>query len=445
MFERILIANRGEVAARVARTCRRLGIETVALHTTAEASAPHVEACDESIDVGDDPAVFDDVERMVDAARRANVQAVHPGYGLARDEVAFARALAEAGIAYVGPSAERLAALCDRLAVRNAAAELGVRVLPGSERPILEPNAALADVDVLSYPVVVKAARGFGEPDGLPVANDVAELSEALDALGSLDAIGGAYLERWVERARHVEVQLVVAGEEAVVLGDREVSLRKGQRRVLAEAPASALDQLHDDVAVRGAIWDASCDVALALGVTGIASCHYLLDGDDTFYFVGLTPGLSVEHAATEMCSGLDLVELAISIASGEPMPPEVHKREPTGCAFLARVDCALDPRTNRPFESRVEAARWPPAPQGKVRIETGVKVGSVILPEHDPLVASVTTYAPTRHDALLMLDRILAEIHLAPVVTNLRLLRKALNHESLRAGQYDDGFLERV
>ncbi len=445
MFERILIANRGEVAARVARTCRRLGVETVALASHAEASAPHVEACDEWIDLGDGEDALCDVGRVAEAAKSAGVHAVHPGYGLARDEVALARALAEAGIAYVGPGAERLAALRDRIAVRNAASALGVRVLPGSEEAILTPNAALADVDRLEYPVVVKAVRGFGEPDALPVVNDVAELSEALDALGPLEAAGGAYLERWVERARHVEVQVVSAGEDAVVLGDREVSLRRGHRRVLAEAPACALDQLHHDQAVRGALWDASADLALAVGAAGLATCHFLLDSDGTFFFVGLTPGLTVEHSTTEMCVGLDLVEIALRIAAGEPMPPEVLRSEPTGCALLARVDASLDPRTGTAFESRVDAARWPPAPQGKVRIETGVKVGSVILPAHDPLVASVTTYAPTRHDALLMLDRILAEIHLAPVVTNLRLLRKGLNHEALRAGQYDEGFLDRV
>jgi acetyl/propionyl-CoA carboxylase alpha subunit len=145
------------------------------------------------------------------------------------------------------------------------------------------------------------------------------------------------------------------------------------------------------------------------------------------------------------MCTGLDLVELQLRLAAGEPMPPEVARAEATGAALQARIEASTDPRTGDPFTSRVEAARWPPAPQGKVRIEAGVKPGSHVFPEHDPTVCTVTTYAPNRHDALLMLDRILAEIHLSPLVTNLRLLRKALNHESLRAGQYDDGFLERI
>ncbi len=444
MFERILIANRGEVAARVARTCRRLGIETVGLHTDHESGAPHVEACDESVRL-EDASAYVSVTQIVTAAREARVVAVHPGYGLARDEIALARALAEAEIAYVGPAADRLEAMRDRLAVREIAASLGVRVLAGSEAAILDPNAALADVDRIGYPVVVKPVRGYGEPDGLPVAHDVAALSEALESLAPLDERGGAYLERWLDRARHVEVQLVADGNEAQVLADREVSLRKGPQRLLAEAPARALDELHDGEALRGAIWDASCDIATALGCVGVASCHFLVDSDGTFYFVGISPGLGVEHTTTEMCTGLDLVELSIALAHGDPIPAEAWHAEPTGCAFLARVDASLDPRTGRPFESSVETTRWPPAPQGKVRIETGIKVGSLVQADHEPMLASVTTYAPTRHDALLMLDRILAEIHLGPVVTNLRLLRKALNHESVRAGQYDDGLIERI
>jgi 3-methylcrotonyl-CoA carboxylase alpha subunit len=442
MFERILIANRGEVAARVARTCRRVGIETIGVHTAYEAEAPHVEACDSSVLIGDSPDAYADVDRLVAAAKDQGVQAVHPGYGIARAELALAQALEAAGIVYVGGPAEKLAAAGDRLRVRAIAEELGIRTLPGSERAIVEPNDALADVDRVGYPVVVKRAYAFAEPDALPAIEDVAALSDVLTAIAA-----PAYMERWVERARHVEVQLLHAGngEGAVTLGDREVSLRRGQRRVFAESPAVGLTELFDEDATRGAMWEASSDIATALGYPGLLSCHFILDADGSFAFLGVTPGLQVEHSTAEMCCGIDLVEMQVRLAAGEPMPPEALRAEPTGCAVQARVDAATDPRDGRAFESRVDQARWPPAPQGKVRIETGVKVGSTILPDYDPMLASVTTYAPTRHDAILTLDRVLAEIHLGPVVTNLRLLRKALNHESLRARQYDDGFLDRI
>jgi acetyl/propionyl-CoA carboxylase alpha subunit len=445
MFERILIANRGEVATRVARTCRRLGLETVAVFTADEAGALHVEACDEGVLIGEEPSAHLDVEKIARAARASGVQAVHPGYGLERDEVALARALEEVGIVLIGPPAAKIEALADRMAVRDLAAALGVRVLPGSEQAFVDPNDALAEVDRLGYPVTLHERLGFAGSLPVSVASDAYELSEAIRELGPLDRVGGAFLATWVERARYVEVQLVATADDVLVVGDLELSLRRGPRPLIAESPARAIDQLRHGAALRGAMWDAASEIVRATGCAGLVSCRFAIDGDGTFFFVGLALGLRVEHPVVEMCCGLDLVELAVRVAAGEAMPPEAMRAEPSGCAFSARIDAATDPRTGQPFDARVEAARWPPAPQGKVRIETGVKAGSYVCASHDPLLASVTTYAPTRHDALLMLDRILSETHLAPVVTNVRLLRKALNHESVRAGQYDEGLIDRI
>lgn len=443
MFERILIANRGEVAARVARTCRRVGLETVAVHVDPlDEGAAHVAACDEAISLGDDPHAYTDPAALLAAAQARQVHAIHPGYGALANDPAFARAVVEAGLVFVGPSAETLERVRDRLAVRAAAIEQGIRVLPGSERPITGPQQALEDVDRIDYPVVLRPVIGLGDASGV-VARDVAELAEGLAALDPLDL--GAYVETWVERARHVEVQLFGAESGAIPLGDREVSLRRGDRRVICESPAAALEQLRTCDAVRGAMWEAASELAQRLEVRGLASAHFVLDGDGLFYLVGLTPGLEVEHTAIEMCAGIDLVEMQLRHAAGEDLSDELSRVEPSGCALLAYVDAACDPATGLAFESHVQAARWPPAPPGKVRIETGIQIGSLVSPAYDPLVASVTTYAPNRHDALLMLDRILAEIHLTPLVTNQRLLRKALNHESFRAGQFDEGFVDRI
>lgn len=445
MFERILIANRGEVATRVARTCRRLGIETIAVHVGVDEGALHVEACDEAAHLGDDPSAYHDAARLVAIAKERGAHAVHPGYGLFADEAGFARAVESAGLVFVGPAAERFEAARDRLFVRSLAIEAGVRVLPGSEQPIFGPQLALEHVDRIGYPVEVRPVRGIGEPALRYACEDVADLAEALAALDPLEDHGGVYIEERVELARHVEVQVIFDGEDAIVLGDREVTLRSGGRRILCESPAPALDQLHHREAVRGAIWEAAAEVATRLGCRGLASCHFVLDADGTFFFSSFRPGLQVEHPTIEMCSGIDLVEMQLRLAAGEPIPPELRTAETTGAALQARVDAATDPETGLAFESSVQSARWPPAPQGTVRIETGVRVGSIVSPAHDPLVATVTTYAPNRHDALLMLDRILAEIHLTPLVTNLRLLRKVLNHHSLQAGQYDEGFIERI
>lgn len=445
LFDRILIANRGEVALRVARTCRRLGVDTVAVHVAPDAGAPHVEACDEAVEIGDDPRAYRNGVALLKIAQEKEVQAIHPGYGLLADEPVFAGEVEAAGLVFVGPAAERFEAARSRIAVRQQAIEAGVRVLPGSERPIMSSDDALEDIARLEYPVQVKPVRGVGEPKEARVAHDVAALADALDALGDLEEHGGAYLERHVDRARHVEVQLVFDGTESLVIGDRDVSLRKDGRRVLAESPAVALDQLHHGDAKRGALWDASNEIAARLGCRGLASCRFVIDADGAFYFVGFTPGLQVEHATIEMCAGIDLVEVQLHLATGEEIPPDLLKVESTGAALQARIDAACDPETGRPFDSAVTVARWPPAPPGKVRIESGVKMGSPVSSAYDPTVATVTTYAPNRHDAMLMLDRILAEIHLNPLVTNQRLLRKALNHESLQAGQYDEDFLDRI
>lgn len=445
MFERILIANRGEVATRVARTCRRLGIDTIGVHVSDEADALHVEACDEVVDLGDDPGAYRDAARLLAVAKERGANAVHPGSGLLADDPSFARAVEAEGLIFVGPAAERFEAAADRIRVRKVAIDAGVRVLGGSERAIVGPREALIDVDRIEYPVVVRPVNGVGEAAIHHVVHDVAELAEALADLDPLESHGGVYLEKHVELARHVVVQMIFDGEDAIALGDREVSLRKEGRRLIAESPAPAIDQLHHRDAVRGAMWEAATEVATRLGCLGLGSCHFLVDADAAFFFTGFTPSLQVEHPTIEMCLGMDLVEMQLRLAAGEPSPPELRTVESTGAALQARVDAATDPATGLAFASHVQSARWPPAPQGKVRIETGINVGNVVSQAHDPLVATVTTYAPNRHDALLMLDRILAEIHIAPLVTNLRLLRKVLNHESFRAGQYDESFVDRI
>lgn len=444
MIERILIANRGEAAVRVARSCRRLGIETIGVRVDGEDGVPHVDACDGTISLGTDPAAYWDPAALVTAAGEAGVHAVHPGYGGLAAEPALGAAVESQGLLFIGPAAERFETARDRLGLRSIAEEAGVRTLPGSGRPVLDPADALADVERLAYPVEVARVHGLGEPTVRRLAEERDDLAGILAELGDLGDLGGALLTRHVERGRRVEVQLAYDGTTAHVLGDREVSLRKEHRRLLCESPACALDQLRHSDAVRGAIWDASVEITTRVGCRGLVTCQFVLDADGVFYFTDFTAGLQTEHAVTEMCTGLDLVELQLTLAAGESLPEAVARTEPNGAALQARIDASADPTSGRPFESRVEHVRWPPAPQGKVRIEAGVGRGSRIETSHEALVATVTTYAPGRHDALLMLDRVLAEIHLAPLVTNLRLLRKALNHESFRAGQYDDAFLDR-
>lgn len=439
MFERILIANRGEVAARVARTCGRIGADTVTLHEPGEEQAAHVQASDESVAI--EPGAHRDPKAIVAAALAARCTAIHAGYGLFDGDPALASLGARHGITVVGPPPDAIVLYRDRPAVRAAAVAAGLRVLPGSEdvhRSREEVRAVAADV---GFPVVLKPAYGVGEPAALAVA----ETAEALEALlEAADEPLAHYVERHVDRPRHVEIVIVGDGQDVVLLGDHECSVRKDHRRVVAEAPAPAIDALHRGAAVRAAMWGAATDLGLSFGLRGVLTLHFILDAAGRFYFLGLRPGLGPEHALVEMRAEVDLVEAEVRLSAGEGIPKEIQRAEGTGHAVQARIEAALDPRDQRPFPGRVEDVRWPPVPAGKVRIEAGVHVGGKITPEHDPLLATVTSFAPTRHEAVLLLDRVVAETRLGPLVSNLRLVRRALNHESFRASQVDEGFLDR-
>ena len=443
MFEKILIANRGEVAARVARSARRIGADTVALQAPGEEDAVHVQACDHVIAL-ESMSEHGSPRAIAAAALASGCSAVHPGYGLLEGDPELARAVERAGLTFIGPSPELLVMARDRVAMRTVAEDCGVRVLPGSSRACSTIDELRQDALAIGLPLVIKPAHGIGEPPQLVVAEDDETLEAKLAELSTEDDVA-FFVERYVERPRHLEVQVVGDGAGNVaVLGEREVSMRKDARRVLAEAPAPALDQLHRGEAARSAVWGAAHDVAAALALRGVASVRFLLDPVGRFWFVDLHPGLAPEHALHEMCTGVDLVEVEVRIAAGEAVVADLARIEPTGHAVQARIDAAMDPRDGRPFAGRADDVRWPPVPTGKVRIETGVQPRSRITPHHDPTVATVTTYAPSRHEAVLVLDRVIAETRIAPLVTNLRLLRRALNLESFRAGQIDEGTLER-
>lgn len=447
MFERILVANRGEIGARLARTLRRLGADTVAVCVPGEEESVHVQACDTHVLLpeasGRDP--YRDVATIVRAATNSGCQAVHAGYGLFDHGPELARAIEKAGLTHIGPAPELVVLARDRAALRVAANEAGLRVLAASGEPLFTATAIRDEIAALGLPLVVKPAFGIHEPVSLPVLSDADDVARYLAARAADPDADPVVLERWVERPRHVEVYVAGDGTDFVVVGDVEASVRKDHRRVIAESPAPAIDCLHRGAAVRSAVWAASLDLVRDLALRGIAAVHFLFDAQGHFHFVGLRPGLAPEHALVEMCTATDLVEVECLLALGETLPKQVTSAEPTGHAVQARIEAALDPRDARPFPGRTDDVRWPPAPTGRVRIEASVQPGSRVAAHHDPLVATVTTYAPTRHEAVLVLDRVVAETRIVPLVTNLRLLRRALNHESFRALQVDEGFLDRA
>lgn len=383
MFTKILLATRGEIAARVARTCKRMSVTTVAVHGANEEDAVHVQACDEVIVVTsvEGATTYMDIDTLIDAAKKSGADSVHPGYGMLASSVEFATRVKAEGLHWVGPTPEMLTLCADDAAVRALAAEVTVRMIP---------------------------------PEG----------------------------EEQIPFPRYVEVQLIGdAAFEYVTVGERECSVRHNGKRLLAETPAPALSALLNGDYVREALNEAAIRLAGALKLVGPLSVKFMIDPDGVYFCNGVAVGLTPEHALHEMCTGLDLVEVQMRLAAGEAMPDEVLVATPTGHAIEARV--AWDDA--EPATGVVEEARFPPIGAGKVRIESGFAPGTRILDVYDDVVANVTAFTPARHQSVLTLDRVIAETAMSPQKTNIPLLRKVLGHEGFRAGQFDSTFVERM
>lgn len=440
VFTKVLIADRGLTAVRIARTCERLGMHTIAVHGEADAAAPHVLACEEAVAIaGAQP--YADAAAIVAAARERGADAVHPGTSELALRPAFAELLAGAGIAFAGASRETLALTADRLETRALAVRAGVRVVPSAE-------VALRDLD---------GARGAAERLGVPLrvtpvircgvrARRLEDLDELLDALQSTsrDAAqacgdGRVLLEVDLDRPRRLDVQLVADGNGVVALGERESSVRRGDEPVLCEQPAPALAGLADGDERRRALHEAAIDIAREAALRGAATVTFLLDPGGRTFFVRLDPRIEADHVATEMYAGVDLVEEQLRIAAGQGVSEPARRTQATGHAIQAFV------YGQPPAEGAqaIDTLRWPLLPPGSLRIETNLAAGAA--PEGDRLIATVSAYHQTRHRAVLTLDRVLAETAIAPLATNLAFLRKLLGDDSLRAGQYDVDFTTRM
>lgn len=451
MFEKVLIANRGAIAVRVARTCERLGIATVAVCSDVEQDALHTTTCDEFVCVG--PARVEEsylnAAAIIEAAKKTGAQAIHPGYGLLSENPTFAREVEAAGLTFIGPSADALELFGDKLRARALAHRAGVRVTPGSDEAIADPELARATASALGYPVLVKAAAGGGGI-GMQVARDSDELTKVLDTCGNRAraAFGDdrLYLERFLERPRHVEVQVFGDRQgQLIVLGERECSIQRRHQKVIEESPAPALIFARDGEDKRLALFDAALRIAQEAGYYNAGTAEFILDAHGRFYFMEWNPRLQVEHAVTEMCTGLDLVELQLRVAAGEPLPKEAIRAEGRGHATEARIYAEDATRDFIPKPGEVKTLRWPVLAPGTLRIETGIAAGSAVTPHYDPMVAKLISFGTTRHQSLLTLDRVLAESEIEPLVTNVTFLRRVLAHEAFRAGQYDTEFVQRL
>ncbi|MFI6991246.1 acetyl/propionyl/methylcrotonyl-CoA carboxylase subunit alpha [Nonomuraea wenchangensis] len=448
LFDRVLIANRGEIAVRIARTLRRLGVTAVAVHTPSDADARHVREADLALEV---PSYLD-ADAIAGAALASGAQAVHPGYGFLAENAAFARACAAAGTAFVGPPAEAIDAMGDKIRAKATVSAAGVPVVPGGAEPgdVLE--------EWRDFPALIKPSAGGGGK-GMVLVRSAAELPDALASARrtALAAFGDATLliERYVESPRHIEIQVLAdALGGAVHLGERECSLQRRHQKVIEEAPSPFVTS-----ELRARMGAAAVEAARAVGYVGAGTVEFIVDGaTGAYHFMEMNTRLQVEHPVTELVTGLDLVELQLRVAAGEPLPFGQDDVRLSGHAVEARVYAEDPARGFLPTGGRVLLLREPgvpgpaaqpdsrPAGSGPlVRTDSGLTEGGVVGSEFDPMLSKVVAWAPDRKAALRALDRALAGTAVLGVVTNVPFLRALAIHPAVRAGELDTGLIERA
>ncbi len=439
-IRRLLIANRGEIALRVARTAERLGIETVAVFSDADRLAPHVARCDQAVRLGpaDAASSYLDRERLLAAAKRSGADAVHPGYGFLSENAGFAQAVVDAGLVWVGPHADAIARMGSKIEARRLAADAGVPIIPGFDASQQDAELARA-ADEIGYPVMIKASAGGGGK-GIRIVHEPSAFADRLrDARAEAKRGFGddaMIVERYVQRPRHVEVQVIGDRHGTVLhLGTRECSLQRRHQKVIEEAPAPWLP----DGARRG-LEEAAVKLASAIGYDNAGTVEFVVDDESgEFFFLEMNTRLQVEHPVTEMVTHLDLVELQLLVASGSPLPLAQAAVGWDGHAIEARLN-AEDPwQQFRPQAGRVAELR---VPKG-VRFDAGIEWGSEIPPHYDSMVAKLIAHGPDRETARRRLVAGLEELHVVGVRTNQGFLRWLLTHEAVSAGPVTTRFLD--
>ena len=440
-IRKVLVANRGEIAIRICRTLREMGIGSVAIYSDADYDSPHVYAADEAYPVGPAPAAqsYLNVERILEAAQNAGVDAVHPGYGFLSESAAFADRVLGAGLVWIGPSPAAIRALGDKLSARALALRAGVPVLPGTEHPIRDAEELTRAADRIGYPVVLKAAAGGGGK-GMRRVNSAEEFEQAMRLTQgeARNAFGDdrIYLERWLEKPRHIEVQLLGDSHgDVIALGERDCSIQRRHQKLVEETPSPALDDAR-----RAALWELAVKVARAGGYTNAGTAEFLMDQGGGFYFLEVNARLQVEHPVTEMALGVDLVREQVRLASGEKLTMRQEDVRPRGASIEFRI-YAEDPDGG--FLPQAGTVRRVELPQGPgVRCDVGVRSGGVVPVHYDPLIGKVIVWGEARAHALARGARALEECVLEGIPTTLSFHRWLLEQHAFRAGTYDTAFV---
>ncbi len=440
MFEKILIANRGEIALRIQRACREMGIQTVAVHSTADADAMHVRLADESVCIGPPSATHSylNVPALITACELTGAQAIHPGYGFLSENAAFAQIVSEHDITFIGPTAAHITMMGDKITAKDAMKRLGVPVVPGSDGEITEDAVALRVADEIGYPVLVKASAGGGGR-GMKLARTAAELPNALSTArseaGAAFGSTAVYLEKYLGKPRHIEIQVMADSHGNVVhLGERDCSLQRRNQKVLEEAPSPILKPEE-----RAEIGDRCAKALAELGYLGAGTVEFLYE-DGGFYFIEMNTRLQVEHPVTEMVYGVDLVREQIRVAAGMPLSFKQEELVPNGHAIECRIN-AENPRTFTPSPGTIEGYH---APGGLgVRMDSGIYSGYRIPPYYDSLIGKLIAHGRDRDECVMRVRRALGETVIEGVDTTLPLFRELLEEKDFLTGNYDIHWLE--
>jgi acetyl-CoA carboxylase biotin carboxylase subunit len=445
VFDSVLIANRGEIARRIIRTARRMGVRAIAVYSDADEGLPYVSEADEAVRIG--PAApaqsYLDAAALLEVARKTGAAAVHPGYGFLAENAGFARAVAEAGLIWIGPSPEAIDQMGDKIRARNLMAAAGVPVAPGTTEPVADADAAVAAAAGIGYPVMVKAAAGGGGI-GMSAAQDAVALRKAFETartraerfFGSPEIL----LERYLPRARHVEVQILgLADGRVVALGERDCSVQRRHQKVAEETPSPGIS-----AELRAQMLAAAVRAGEAVGYRGAGTVECLVDAESgTFVFLEMNTRLQVEHPVTELVTGIDLVEQQFLIAAGEPVAFDASAPPaPRGHAIELRV-YAEDPKRFLPSPGAITAWQEPSGPG--VRVDSGYAAGTTVTPFYDPLLAKLCAHGATRDEALTRARLAVADFVVTGPKTNLPFHAELLGNPEFVSGDYDTGLIGRM